>query len=134
MPRLLTNVRAGFVVLALMLAIPAVALASPGSAVNLDCSTHAKLTRHYTAAQLRDALATMPTDEAEYTDCHDVIQRQLLAQIGGAGPTDGSGSGGGSGGSFLPVWLVVVLVLLALAAAASGAFALRKRRGLTSEE
>jgi hypothetical protein len=108
-------------------------MASPGTAVNLDCQSHAKLTRHYTAAQLRDALATMPTDEAEYTDCHDVIQRQLLAQIGGTGPTNGPGNGGSSG-SFLPPWLIVVLVLLALGAAATGAVAVRKRRDLPSGE
>jgi hypothetical protein len=127
------TVRAATIVLGVMLVMASGAVASPGSAVNLDCSTHAKLTRHYTTQQLRDALATMPTDEAEYTDCHDVIQRQLLAQIGGAGPSDGPGAGGGSSGSFLPVWLIIVLVVLAVAAAGSGAVALRRRR-LASDE
>src|SRR5947209_18411646 len=133
MSRLSMTVRAGLVVLALILLAPAGALASPGTAVNVDCSLHAKLTKHYTAQQLRDASATMPTDEAEYTDCHDVIERQLLAQIGGTGPTNGPGSGGSSG-SFLPVWLIVVLVALALGAAASGAVAVRRRRGLPTDE
>lgn len=125
------TVRAGLVVLALLLIAPAGAQASPGTAVNLDCSLHAKLTKHYTAQQLRDAIATMPTDEAEYTDCHDVIERQLLAQIGGTGPTNGPGNGG-SGGSFLPAWLIVVLVALVVGAAAFGALAVRRRRGQPS--
>src|SRR5947209_5193343 len=88
-----------------------VACASASAAqtqVVTDCNTHGKLTRHYSVPQLRNALATLPADVKEYTDCYDVIQRALLLQVGGSshgGGSDrkgGSSPGGGSGGSFLP--------------------------------
>ena len=89
-----------------------------------DCDAHGQLTQSYTAAQLRTALATMPADVKEYTNCSDVIQRALLAKIGKLG--DSSGSGGG--GSFLPTWLLVLLIVLVLAGAGLGAVALRNRQ------
>jgi hypothetical protein len=89
-----------------------------------DCNTHAALTHHYTVAQLRNALATMPADIKEYTNCPDVIQRALLAQIGGVTGSGGSGSGGGS---FLPTPLIVVLVLLILAGGGFAVYAWRRR-------
>src|SRR5947209_1469516 len=92
-----------------------------------DCNTHGQLTRHYSVAQLRNALATLPADVKEYTDCYDVIQRALLAQLGGPSHGGGPGSGGGSGGSFLPTPLIVLLVLLALAGAGFGMAAARRR-------
>jgi hypothetical protein len=68
----------------------------------------------------------MPADVKEYTDCYDVVQRQLLAQIGGG---HGGGAGGsGSGGSFLPTPLLVVLILLGLGAVSFGVVAIRRRR------
>lgn len=93
---------------------------SPAAA---DCNQHATLTRAYTVTQLRTALATMPADVAEYTDCHDVIEHQLLAQLS-AQP--GGGPGGG-GGSFLPLPVMIVLILLGLAAAGFAGLAIRQR-------
>jgi hypothetical protein len=91
-----------------------------------DCSAHGTLSQHYTASELRNALATMPTDVQEYTNCPDVIRRALLAELGAvSGP---GGGGGGSGGSFLPGWVIAVLVVLVLAGAAAGAMAFRNRR------
>jgi hypothetical protein len=114
------------VMLVALAAAPA-ALAGPGSAVLADCNSHGKLTRHYTTAQLRNALATMPATLKEYTNCNDVIQAALLAAVSNKHVTDTGSSG--SGGSFLPTWLVVILVLLALAAATLAAIAIRRRRG-----
>jgi hypothetical protein len=88
-----------------------------------DCDTHGYLKRSYSAAELRNALATMPADVSEYTNCHDVIQRALLAKLGKLADAGGSG-----GGSFLPTWLLVVLILLLLGGAGLGAVALRNRR------
>jgi hypothetical protein len=92
-----------------------------------DCNAHGKLDGHYSAAELRGALATMPADIQEYSDCYDVIQSQLLAQLSGRGGSGGSDPG--SGGSFLPTPLIVVLVVLVLAGATFGAVAIRRRRG-----
>jgi hypothetical protein len=91
-----------------------------------DCNSHGRLTQTYSDAQLRNALSTMSADVKEYTDCYDVIQRALLAQLGGSHQrSDGSNSG--SGGSFLPTPLIVLLVLLALGAVTFGAVAIRRR-------
>jgi hypothetical protein len=90
-----------------------------------DCNTHAALTRHYSVQELRKALATMPADIKEYTNCPDVIQRALLAQLGGLHGHGGSGQGGGS---FLPTPLIVVLALLLVAGAGFALYAWRHRR------
>jgi hypothetical protein len=113
------------------LAVLAVGLlgAAPASArlskAVADCNAHTRLTVTYTAAELRTALNTMPADVKEYTNCYDVIQRALLADIGGI-KADGSGSGGG-GSSFLPTPLLIVLGVLVVAAAAFAVIA--RRRG-----
>ncbi len=91
-----------------------------------DCNAHGQLTRSYSAKELQTALATMPADIKEYTDCYDVIQRALLGQVGSHHATN-TGDSNGSGGSSFPTWLIVVLVLLVLAAATFGALAVRRR-------
>jgi hypothetical protein len=90
-----------------------------------DCNAHGQLTGHYTVAQLRSALATMPVDVKEYTNCGDVIQRALLAQLGALRGHGGSGQGGGS---FLPTPLIVVLGLLVVGGVGFGVYACRRRR------
>ena len=115
---------------ALALARPPAASASAdssASAVISDCRDHGKLTQTYTVAALRTALATMPADVAQYTDCQDVIQTSLNAAI--RSPAGTAGVSDGSGGSFLPVWLIAMLAALALAASGFGAMALRRRGG-----
>jgi len=48
-----------------------------------DCNTHAALTHHYTVrAAAQRARDDCPPTFKEYTNCPDVIQRALLAQIG----------------------------------------------------
>src|SRR5947209_4760352 len=61
-----------------------------------DCNANARLTHHYTPSQLQSALVSMPADVREYTNCNDVLQQALRAELSGAGGS------GGSGGSFLP--------------------------------
>jgi hypothetical protein len=116
----------------LLLALTATVLvsASPASAgigapVIADCQAHLRLTHHYTRAQLNNALATLPADTSEYTNCQQVIEA-ALTHPGGPGANNGAGSGSGS--SFLPTPVLVVLVLLVLAAATFGAFSVRRRR------
>ena len=88
-----------------------------------DCNANGRLTAHYSPAQLRQALATMPADTKEYTDCYDVIQRTLLSELG---QLKGTGSGS-SGSSFLPTPVLIVLIVVVLAGAALATVALRRR-------
>ncbi len=103
-----------------------VALATGLSSPVADCNTHAQLTQQYSVQQLRSALATMPADIREYTNCQDVLQRALLAKLGGL--HGGGGGSGQQGGSFLPTSLIVVLALLLVAGAGFAVYAWRQRR------
>jgi hypothetical protein len=116
---------------ALVIGVPALAgAAASGTAAQAitDCNDHDHLTQTYSSAVLRQALAQMPADVREYTDCFDVIERQLFKQLGQSGAAGGASSTSSSGSSGLPTWLIVVIVVLALAAITFGALALRRRR------
>lgn len=108
------------------LAVPAAA-ASRNPAVS-DCVANARLTRTYTVSELQNALATMPTDVKQYTDCYDVIDRALLAQLGKLHVGRPASSSTSSGGSFLPTPLLIILILLVLAAGGLGVLAIQRRR------
>jgi hypothetical protein len=111
---------------ALAAVVPGVGAAATPAA-DRDCNAHGGLTQHYSAAQLRTALSEMPADEQEYTNCYDVIQRQLLAQISGS-HTSGTGAPQPqSDSSFLPTPVIVAIVVLALGGATLGAVAIRRR-------
>lgn len=107
----------------LSLLLAGTVVAASGSGPVADCYTNQRLTREYTAAELRSALAHMPADVREYSNCYNVIQQALLQKIGGL---HGGGDSGG-GGSFLPTWLIVVLAALVLAGAGFGVVAVRNR-------
>jgi hypothetical protein len=102
------------------------ASAGIGAPVIADCQAHLHLTHHYTVSQLKNALATLPADTAEYTNCQQVIESALTHPDG---PGANNGAGSGSGSSFLPTPVLIVLVLLVLAAATFGALSIRRRRG-----
>jgi hypothetical protein len=55
----------------------------------LDCTDDEVLEGHYTQAQLREALANMADDQAQYLNCEEVIARAAYAQAGGAKPRRG---------------------------------------------
>jgi hypothetical protein len=116
---------AGAVAVSAIAALAAPALAAQSPPVS-DCNAHGRLTKRYTAKQLQTALSTMPADIKEYTNCYDVIQRALVADVGGQ-HVNGSKDAASSGGSFLPTPVIVVIVVLALAAATFGGLALRRR-------
>jgi hypothetical protein len=86
-------------VCALALLMPASAPAS-GRAVIRDCTDDGQLSKSYTQKDYRDALAHLPTDVDEYTDCRDVIRRAQLGGAGGSknGPGGPGAPGGGGGG------------------------------------
>jgi hypothetical protein len=93
-----------------------------------DCNDHQALTQHYSAATLRTALAIMPAAVREYSNCYDVIEKALFAEVGGSSSSGSATTGSSSGGSVLPTWLIIVIVILALAALTFGALAIRRRR------
>jgi len=108
--------------------MPAGAAWGASSPVIVDCVHHLRLTRHYSVTQLEQALKTMPADDAQYTDCPDVIRSQLLAQLG-ARRGGAALRGADSQGSGFPVWAVAAIALVALGAIASAAAAAARRRG-----
>lgn len=86
------------------LALPALAQAASPATVIRDCTLDGKLDRAYTQKELRQALAAIPSDVDEYTNCRDVIRNAQLAAATGAssgGTTSGGTTGGGttSGGT-----------------------------------
>jgi hypothetical protein len=96
------------------------------AAIN-DCNGHASLTHSYSVATLRDALAQLPPTAAAYTNCADVLRRQMNQQIASGNL---SGKGGGGGGSSLGTVLIVILIVLILGGAGA-TVAARRRRGDT---
>ena len=109
------------------LALAAPAFAASGAAAIADCEKHNKLTAQYSDAELQNALATMPANVQEYTNCVQVIQQQLIQQSARAARTTVRREAAG-GGSFLPTPVIVILVLLALGGVTFGAFEIRRRR------
>jgi hypothetical protein len=103
----------------------AVAASNP---VVADCVANGKLTKTYTTSELQAAIASLSSEVSEYTNCYDVIEHQLLTQLGK--PAAGSSSSGssGSGGSFLPTPVLIVLIVLVIGAAGFGIVAVRRRK------
>jgi hypothetical protein len=105
--------------------VPSTAGAAGVSGPVADCNQHLGLTHHYSAQVLRSALQTMQADVKEYSDCYDVIQRALLAEIG---PIQANGSGSG-GGSFLPIPVIVILAVAVLGGVGYATVAWYRRSG-----
>lgn len=83
---------------AVALLAPASALAS-GSSVIKDCTDDGRLSKRYAQSDYSSALANLPTDVDEYTDCRDVIRNAQLGAAGGGNGTSGAGGAGGAGGT-----------------------------------
>jgi hypothetical protein len=124
--------RRSFILLVLLGALTGAAAAQPAfaalSPAIADCNSHGQLTQHYSVAQLHTALSTMPTDVQEYTDCYNVIQNQLEAQVAGqkVDPASASGSGGSS---FLSTPLLIALIVVLVGGGAFAGIALQRRGG-----
>jgi hypothetical protein len=98
--------RALIFVLALALVAPSAAFAGSRESILRDCQD-GHMDGHYTQKQYADALAHMPTDVDEYTDCRDVIRRAQLGSAshhgnGGGGSQGGGTSGGATSGGATP--------------------------------
>lgn len=81
------------------LALPALADAASPATVIRDCTLDGRLDRTYTQKDLRQALAAIPSDVDEYTNCRDVIRAAQLAAATGASSGGGSTGGPAGGGS-----------------------------------
>jgi hypothetical protein len=93
--RLRPRIATALALLLACLAMPALAQASKAAEqIQKDC-TDGTLSGHYSQKDLADALATLPADVDEYSDCRDQIRR---AQLGGGSSSSGGGSGSGGGG------------------------------------
>lgn len=103
---------------------PAFAALSPAIA---DCNSHGQLTQHYSVTQLHTALSTMPADVQEYTNCYNVIQNQLNAQVAGHKVDPSSASTSGGGGLSTP--LVIVIIVLVVGGGALAGLVLQRRGG-----
>jgi hypothetical protein len=88
--------------LALSLAVPALAGAS-SSAVIKACTDGTLASKSFSQRDYAKALANLPSDVDEYTDCRAQIQRAQLHGSshgrGGSGSNGGSGIGGVTGGT-----------------------------------
>ena len=124
-PRILRLAAVVFVAGAAALCAP-VAMAE--SAATIDCVRNGRLTHHYTVAELRTALATMPAEVQEYnSDCYQIILNQLNKQLAAthvqttttANPAPASGSS---------VISTPLLVALCVVVVVGGGFALAARR------
>ncbi|GAC1433978.1 MAG: hypothetical protein NVSMB51_00040 [Solirubrobacteraceae bacterium] len=62
--------------------LPSGAGANPGTLIR-DCLQNGKVTGHYSPSDYRQALADLPTDVAEYSDCAAVIRGAQLANAAG---------------------------------------------------
>ena len=95
------------------------------SAATIDCVHNGRLTHHYTVAQLRTALVTMPADIKEYnSECYQLILNQLNQQLGDASLTTTTPASN-SGSSLISAPLLIVLAVVLLA---GGGFAVAARR------
>lgn len=83
----------------MLLLAPASAQADGGAAVIRDCLNHGRITGHYTQRQYAQALAELPADVAEYSDCSGLIRQAQLAAAGGRGRSGGGAGGTGPGNS-----------------------------------
>ena len=79
-------------VVALCLLLPAPAALASGADVLIDCNDNGRLTKEYSQKEYRDALANMPADLKQYTDCENIIRRAQRGEPGSTGGTANAGT------------------------------------------
>ncbi|UGS38843.1 hypothetical protein [Capillimicrobium parvum] len=94
--------RRAFLLTLLLVLLPAAAAHASAAQVIRDCTDDGVLSGSYSQKELRSALANLPSDVDEYTNCRDVIRAAQLSggsgNAGGGGSTTGGGSTGTGGG------------------------------------
>ena len=84
-------------VVAFCLLFPAAEAHASGADVIRDCNDHGRLTKEYSQREYRQALANMPADIKQYTDCENIIRRAQLGQPVSPGGDANAGNPYGSG-------------------------------------
>jgi hypothetical protein len=79
---------------AALLLVPTAAHAAGPIQIIRDCEDDGVLQGDYTPTELRKAQTQLPTDIDEYSDCRDVLSREISAR---ASASNGGGGGGGTG-------------------------------------
>ena len=74
-------------VIASSLLLPATPALASGADVIRDCNDHGHLTKEYSQKEYRDALAQMPADIKQYTDCEGLIRRAQRGDIPSSDPS-----------------------------------------------
>lgn len=92
-----------------------------------DCVSHNALTKKYSTAQLKQALATMPSSVRDYTSCQNILENQLNQQLGKKVPGQTSSGSGGGGSSVL---LIVIIAIVVIGGALGAFFAYRRGKSV----
>jgi hypothetical protein len=79
--------------LSLLVLLATAASADTGAKIIERC-THGQSLSGFSQKDYRRALAELPTEVEEYSDCGNLIRRAQLAAAGGGGGVGGSGGGG----------------------------------------
>ncbi len=86
----------------LLLLVPSVAHAGYQELIK-DACRDSKVNGTYSQKDYRDALANLPSDALQYTNCRDVLLAAQRAAAAAQSGTGGSGGGGaGTGAAFVP--------------------------------
>jgi len=87
---------------ALLLFVPSVAHAQDSQEILRDCADDSILQGDYSASAMRAARDDIPAELDEYSDCRDVLSREISAKTSvpkdNGGGTSDNGGGGGTGG------------------------------------
>jgi len=78
--------------------VPSAAFAADREEILRDCADDGIIQGSYTASEMRDARSNMPAELDEYSDCRDVLSREISAKTAGTKETGGGGGGDTSGG------------------------------------
>jgi hypothetical protein len=90
MDRSIGKILLSMAVVACLAALAAGTALASSSALILECNSYGTINGKYSVADLKNALANLPADVNQYSDCRSLIQQALLNKIskhGGGGST-----------------------------------------------
>jgi hypothetical protein len=83
---------------AALLVVPNAFAAGTTTEILRDCADDGILQGDYTASQLRTARDHVPAELQEYSDCKDVLSREIAAKTASSSNDNNNGNSGGAGG------------------------------------